>query len=264
MPNVTDIRRTAIGTRTESGDYGLPSATVCAVGNVALRVAGATPRLVRRRIVARHRFYQAFDDGLAEGQQGISRQKWAVMRDGCGELAGRDVLDIGCAEGFFCREAALAGASRVVGIDSRLGTLLSARFIALEERLPITYRLGVFPTIGFGDEYDVIFCLSVLHHTVSTKDIWKVLIESAYRRDLAKLRKHLRTLRGMIRPGGRCIIEMPYEYEDPAERREVDFDRFTAELIASGFATAKQLGTWEHRDEHRQRKDRILYGAESI
>lgn len=252
-----------MGTRTESGDYDLPSAAECAIGNLALKVAGVTPRLLRRRIVARHAFYQAFEEGLANGQQGISRLKWTAMRNGCGEIEGKKVLDIGCAEGFFCRQAALAGAAKVVGIDSRLGTLLSARFIALEERLPITYRLGVFPSIGFGDEYDVIFCLSVLHHTVSTKDIWKVLIDAGYHNDLETLRQHLRALHGMTRSNGRCIIEIPYEYEDPAERKEVDFDRFASELISSGFDTAKRLGAWEHRDEHRLKKDRILYVAES-
>jgi hypothetical protein len=88
------------------------------------------------------------------------------------------------------------------------------------------------------------------------------LSESAYENDLETLRTHLRALREMTRPGGRCIVEMPYEYDDPAERMSVDFERFTFELMSSGFATARLLGPWEHGDEQRHKKDRILYVAE--
>jgi SAM-dependent methyltransferase len=247
---------------TQSGDYRLPTASQCAVGNVLIELVALAPKRMQKHIIGQHGFYQPVNDTLCDGQQGLSGKKWGVMEEACGDMHGKSSLDIGCAEGFFCRQAALAGAARVVGIDGRLGTLLAARFIALGERLPITYRLGVFPTIGCAREYDIIFCLSVLHHTLSTKDIWKVLSESAYENDLETLRTHLRALREMTRPGGRCIVEMPYEYDDPAERMSVDFERFTFELMSSGFATARQLGPWEHGDEHRHKKDRILYVAE--
>jgi SAM-dependent methyltransferase len=249
--------------RTESGDYRLPTAPECAVGNVVLKLATAAPRLLSRQLLTRHHFYQAFDGNLAQGQQGISESKWIVMQRASNDLRNKTVLDIGCAEGFFCRQAAMNGASRVIGVDSRLGTLLCAQFIALKEQLPIRYRLGVFPQIGFRDCYDVVFCLSVLHHTVSTKDVWKVLSQDSFKSDLNKLRGQLTSLRRMIRPKGRCIIEMPYEYDDPAERAEVDFERFTSELISAGFSCARQLGPWEHRKEHQAKKDRILYVAES-
>src|SRR5215211_5001748 len=42
-------------------------------------------------------------------------------------LAGKRVLDIGCNEGFFSREAARRGAARVVGIDEDAAALEAAR-----------------------------------------------------------------------------------------------------------------------------------------
>jgi SAM-dependent methyltransferase len=248
---------------TESGDYRLPTALQCVVANRVINLTAAAPRFLCQRLLNRHGFYQAFDDTLVEGQQGVSRKKWNIMQNACGNLRGKAVLDIGCAEGFFCRQAALNGAARVVGVDSRLGTLLAAKCIALKERLPIIYKLGVFPSIGFNGRYDVIFCLSVLHHTVSTKDIWKVLNRYSYASDLQILRDHLASLRRMTQSGGICIIEMPYEYDDVAERAEVDFDRFASELISAGFGAARQLGSWEHREEHRGKKDRVLYVADA-
>ena len=70
------------------------------------------------------------------------------------DLTGKSVLDIGCSEGFFCRQVAKRGARRVVGIDTGLGRLMCASFMALEERIRISYRMDVFPTLRLDDKYD--------------------------------------------------------------------------------------------------------------
>jgi SAM-dependent methyltransferase len=247
---------------TRSGDYRLPGSLECKVGTFLIQCAAMLPSTAREAFLRRHRFYQAFDDEVAEDQQGSSNNKWEVIKGICG-FTGKRVLDIGCAEGFFARQAALAGATDVVGVESRLGTLMCARCIALRDKLPIRYRLGVFPRLGQIGKFDVILCLSVLHHTTSTKDIWKVLTDSKYSNDLKYLRGHLQYIRGITRSGGVSIIEMPYEYDDPSERSEVDFDLFSKELVRAGFSNARQTGSWDYRKDHESRKDRIIYVAEA-
>src|SRR5205814_8191909 len=103
--------------------------------------------------------------------------------------------------------------------------------------------------------------LSVLHHSLRRKDIWKVLTREDCVDDLATLRENLKALRALTRPGGECLIELPYEYDDPAERSEVDFDRFNGELLRAGFQTAANLGAWEHNAKYRDQKDRVIYSG---
>ncbi|MBI2485375.1 MAG: methyltransferase domain-containing protein [Deltaproteobacteria bacterium] len=79
------------------------------------------------------------------------------------DLEGASVLDIGCAEGFFCFEAKRRNAGRVVGIDidkERLGEAiklsraLSADIEFLECDISNVEELGTF---------DYVLCLDVLH-----------------------------------------------------------------------------------------------------
>jgi len=177
-------------------------------------------------------------------------------------LSGKSVLDIGCADGFFCHLCARNGARSVLGVDSALGRLLRARFMALEEGVSITYRLDIFPSPRVREKYDYVLCLSVLHHSFTKKDAWKVLVQDEFADDLAALRQNLKALRALTAEQGRCVIEMPYEYDDPAERQQIDFQHFNTELTRAGFSRARCLGDWDHNAKYKERKDRIIYVAE--
>ena len=120
---------------TRSGDYRLPGSLECKVGRLLIRGAAILPSTAREAFLRRPRFYQAFDDDVAEDQQGSSNNKWEVIKGICG-FTGKRVLDIGCAEGFFARQAALAGASDVVGVESRLGTGKTAMKETIHTALP--------------------------------------------------------------------------------------------------------------------------------
>src|SRR6185503_14393888 len=58
----------------------------------------------------------------------------------CGDLAGKQVLDLGCGEGYVARQLARAGAA-VVGIDLSSGMIEQAR--QAEEALPLGIRYAV-------------------------------------------------------------------------------------------------------------------------
>lgn len=246
--------------QTRSGDYRLPSPLSCSIGNGVIRFSSVLPAVLRRRYLDRKLFYQAFGNTLNSDQQGLSSEKWNVLSQSL-DFTGKRVLDIGCAEGYFCHKAVHAGASRAVGVDSRLGTLLAAHFLSKEQGVKIDFRLGVFPKLQHLGTFDVILCLSVLHHLVSTKNIWNVLSNKSYGTDLQVLREHLKSLRKLLNIGGLCIIEMPYEFDNVQERDHVDYEVFGNELIGAGFSTAKRMGAWNHSVRNAEKKDRIIYHA---
>jgi len=193
-------------------------------------------------------------------RQGLSINKWKAMQMPT-SLEGKSVLDIGCADGFFCRQCSRQGALAVLGIDTALGRLLRARVVALNEGLNITYRLDGFPSRRILHQFDYVLCLSVLHHSLSSKDVWKVLTEDERAEDLAVLQSQLKALRSVTARQGKCVIEIPYEYDDPAERRDVSFELFNRELLEAGFRDASCLGTWEHNEKLKAAKDRMIYLA---
>ena len=246
---------------TRSGDYKLPTPLYCFIGNLLLRAARCVPAMVRTRFLRRHSYYQVFDEAELGDRQGLSLNKWKAMQMPS-SLSGKSVLDIGCADGFFCQLCARNGARSVMGMDSALGRLLRARFVALEEDVSITYRLDIFPSPRVREKYDYVLCLSVLHHSFTKKDAWKVLVQDEFADDLAALRQNLKALRALTAEQGRCVIEMPYEYDDPAERQQIDFQHFNTELTRAGFSRARCLGDWDHNAKYKERKDRIIYVAE--
>jgi len=245
---------------TRSGDYKLPSALKCFVGNLLISVAKCMPQTLCRQFLRRHSYYQVFNEAELGDQQGLSINKWKAMQMPS-DLSGKSVLDIGCADGFFCQLSARMGASRVLGVDSAPGRLLRARLSAIEEGLNIRYRMDIFPSRRLRDKFDYVLCLSVLHHSLLRKDFWRVLTQDECRDDLATLRENLKSLRALTSHGGKCLIELPYEYDDPAERHEVNFDRFNKELIGARFLNATCLGPWEHNEKYRAKKDRMVYLA---
>ena len=64
------------------------------------------------------------------------------MIDACGNVNGLEVLDLGCGIGYFSRQMAQKGASKVVGIDISPNQLMQARKTEEKERLGIEYIEG--------------------------------------------------------------------------------------------------------------------------
>jgi SAM-dependent methyltransferase len=247
---------------TSSGEYKLPGTFSCLKGNMMLRMAGWVPKWKRDSFVRERASYQVFDGTDLGDREGLSIKKWEAMRMPS-SLVGKSVLDIGCSEGFFCRQCAKIGAGPVLGMDTSLGRLMCASFISMQEGLRIRYRMDVFPSKSLRSKFNYVICLSVLHHSLAKKDVWKVLTDDKHASDLAVLRDQFRVLRSLTAERGKCIIEMPYEYDDPDERNQVDFERFSKELIGTGFTRAQSIGSWDYNPKYRDLKDRIIYVAEA-
>jgi len=123
--------------------------------------------------------YQSFDDEKGDSQ---SSQKLACIKMP-DDLSGKTVLDIGCNEGFFCREAVRRGAESVVGIDMNDALIQSAK-----QRVPE----AKFYTKSWWDldetKYDLILFLSAIHYEKEQK-------------------KLLAFLKSRLKPNGILILE---------------------------------------------------------
>ncbi len=116
--------------------------------------------------------------------------KWDRLASAISPLTGRMVLDVGCGSGYHCWRMRGAGASRVIGIDP---TLLSVmQFQVLRHFLP-DQPVDVLP-IGIDDVpsglglFDTVFSMGILYHRRSPLD-------------------HLLDLRGLLRSGGELVLE---------------------------------------------------------
>ena len=62
-----------------------------------------------------------------------------AMVDACGDVTGLEVLDLGCGAGYFSRQMAEKGATKVIGVDISPNQLAHARRLEEQERLGIEY-----------------------------------------------------------------------------------------------------------------------------
>lgn len=112
-------------------------------------------------------------------------------------MAGKSVLDVGCALGYFCFEAEKRGAARVVGTDLKGDRLRAAR--RLKEILGSAVEIQERDVLQdpMGEQFDYVCFLNVIHHLPEPM--------SALSRLAAMTREHL-------------VIEFP-TFEDERFRR---------------------------------------------
>jgi len=128
--------------------------------------------------------------GIAIDSEWRSDLKWDRVRHHLAPLDGRNVLDVGCGNGYYALRMLGAGAARVIGIDPTV--LFVVQFLALRKLgnftgvhvLPL--RLEDLPPGARA--FDTAFSMGVLYH----------------RRDPAA---HLGELHGTLCPGGELVLE---------------------------------------------------------
>lgn len=124
----------------------------------------------------------------------------------CQPVAGLDVLDLGCGQGYFCRELARLGA-RVVGIDISPKQLAFA--LGHEQRCPmgVEYRMMTAADVSScwrGGYFDLVSaCMAI--------------------QDMADVESALRSTHAVLRENGRMVLSMPHPCTDtPVREWETD------------------------------------------
>lgn len=116
--------------------------------------------------------------------------KWQRLLPHLSPLTGRNVLDVGCGNGYHCLRMYGAGAHQVVGIDP------SPRFVVqfymlkkyLGDIAVDVLPVGIEALPPQTEAFDTTFSMGVLYHRRSPMD-------------------HLRELKDTLRPGGELVLE---------------------------------------------------------
>lgn len=125
--------------------------------------------------------------------------KWARIQDSVTPLDGRNVLDVGCGNGYYALQMRKSGAETVIGVDPTL--LYVMQFLAVNafesasNVFVLPARLHELPLPA--RKFDSTFSMGVLYHQRSPID-------------------HLRQLRQTLRPGGQLVLETIYLPGDDA------------------------------------------------
>lgn len=120
-----------------------------------------------------------------------SNLKWDRLQNAISPLAGRNVLDVGCGNGYYAFRMRGRGAARVIGVEPSL--LFVMQFLAVQKLGGNVAGLHVLP-LRLEDlppkprAFDTTFSMGVLYH----------------RRDPAE---HLRLLLDTLKPGGELVLE---------------------------------------------------------
>ncbi|MGH8224102.1 MAG: tRNA 5-methoxyuridine(34)/uridine 5-oxyacetic acid(34) synthase CmoB [Woeseiaceae bacterium] len=128
--------------------------------------------------------------GVAIDSEWRSDLKWERVRRGIAPLAGRNVLDVGCGNGYYALRMLGDGARRVLGIEPTLSHVV--QFLAVQKYLRrasvhvLPLRLEELPAGGAA--FDTVFSMGVLYHQRAPLE-------------------HLRQLRSVLNPTGELVLE---------------------------------------------------------
>jgi len=144
--------------------------------------------LFRQLIPWRKGPYSLF--GIDINTEWRSDWKWDRVRQHLAPLSGRNVLDVGCGNGYHCLRMYGAGANRVIGIDP------SPRFVVqfymlkhFMDQIPVDVApVGIEALPSKLAYFDTTFSMGVLYHRRSPMD-------------------HLLELRETLKPGGELVLE---------------------------------------------------------
>jgi len=122
-----------------------------------------------------------------------SDRKWERLAGGIESLQDRNVLDVGCGNGYYARRMCDAGARSVIGVDPTL--LYVIQHLAIDHFLP-QENLFVLPLRSDelpqgGRAFDTCFSMGVLYHQRSPL-------------------LHLQQLRSFLRHSGELVLETLY------------------------------------------------------
>ena len=167
--------------------------------------------------------------GITIDSEWRSNLKWDRLKNFIAPLDGRNVLDVGCGNGYYALRMREMGARTVIGVDPML--LFVMQFLAVQQFQPAT---NVFVLPLRSDElpddaqsFDTCFSMGVLYHQ---------------RSPLA----HLQQLKRLLRPAGQLVLETIFLPGDKSFAR-TPTDRYARMRNVWLLPTIAELTTWLQR-----------------
>lgn len=171
-----------------------------------------------------------------------------------GDVRGKQVLDLGCGEGFFTRRFKALGAARVVGVDISSAMIALAREQEDREPLGLEYVCAdVQEMTGLG-EFDIVVAAYLLHYAKTEQELQR-MCESVV--------KHLPA-------GGRFVTlnENPAQaadqyagYEQYGFNKTVELPRHEGSQITYRIVSGRKLFKFHARFFSRETYERVLRAA---
>jgi len=155
--------------------------------------------------------------------------KWQRVRDAIAPLQGRNVLDVGCGNGYYALQMRAAGARCVIGIDPTLLYLMQFlavnAFVQDDSTFLLPLRVHELPLPA--GRFDTTFSMGVLYHQRSPIE-------------------HIRQLRDTLRPSGQLVLETLFV---PGEESYActPSDRYARMKNVWLLPTIAELTTWLQR-----------------
>jgi tRNA (mo5U34)-methyltransferase len=167
--------------------------------------------------------------GIAIDSEWRSDLKWNRLKDGIASLESRNVLDIGCGNGYYALQMRAAGARIVIGIDPTILYVMQyravSRFADAKRVFILPLRLHELPENARA--FDTTFSMGVLYHQRSPID-------------------HLRQLKSTLRPGGQLVLETLFMPGDESFAC-TPADRYARMRNVWLLPTVSELTTWLQR-----------------
>lgn len=115
---------------------------------------------------------------LARSKHGlVAAPEWPAIEAMLPPLAGKDVADLGCGYGWFCRHAREAGARQVLGLD--LSEKMLARAQELTSDSAISYLLADLESLSLEpDSLDLAYSQLAMHYLPELKTIFATIFQA--------------------------------------------------------------------------------------
>tara|TARA_B100001123_G_C15291202_1_gene1017504 strand:+ start:652 stop:1626 length:975 start_codon:yes stop_codon:yes gene_type:complete len=129
-------------------------------------------------------------NGVHVDSEWRSDMKWNRLKDKISPLDNRQVLDVGCGNGYYILRMLEAGANYVIGIDPTILFVIQFEAIrkltGIQSAHVLPLKLEELPPLS--NAFDTVFSMGVLYHRRNPKS-------------------HLSELLGALQPGGELVLE---------------------------------------------------------
>lgn len=194
----------------------------------ALRVRTNAPQDIRELLLKLSPWRKGPFDlaGVHIDSEWRSDLKWARVLEAIAPLDNRNVLDVGCGNGYYALQMRKAGARAVIGVDPTLLYVMQFLAVNTYERDPgvfvLPVRLHELPLPA--RKFDTTFSMGVLYHQRAPID-------------------HLQQLRQTLRPDGQLVLETIYVPGDESYAC-TPADRYARMRNVWLLPTISELTTW--------------------